>query len=390
MNAPPDVSVFRRHGGRLAAAQALFPTAPRPWLDVSTGINPIPYPGPDVTRRSLTRLPEPEALAALEASAAAAFGVGADRVAATPGTEAALRLLPRLLGARSVAIAAPTYGGHFDAWRAVGTAVVAWGAAAEARVVVNPNNPDGRIMPATDLLAAAQTGWMIVDEAFADPHPEASVAAHAGGRLIVLRSFGKFYGLPGLRLGFVLAGRSLAAQIRRAFGEWPVSNGAILIGQAAYADTAWRERTRRRLRRDPRAWTSCLRASVSPCRAEPTCSGWRTRRTPTASFYTWPGWACSAVLSSGTICSASDRPAGGPAGIAWPQPWRKGRASATGISITATARRSPPSRPDTGSTCEWRTCCKRPPRRHGRPLRRLAWKRSSATPAACIGGCLIR
>ena len=250
MNAPPDVSVFRRHGGRLAAAQALFPAAPRPWLDLSTGINPSPYPGPNVTRRSLARLPEPEALAALEASAAAAFGVCADHVAATPGTEAALRLLPRLLGARSVAIAAPTYGGHFDAWRAVGTAVVAWGGAAEARVVVNPNNPDGRIMPTNDLLAAAQTGWMIVDEAFADPHPEGSVAAHAGGRLIVLRSFGKFYGLPGLRLGFVLAGRSLAAQIRRAFGEWPVSNGAILIGQAAYADTAWRERTRRRLRRD--------------------------------------------------------------------------------------------------------------------------------------------
>ena len=186
----------------------------------------------------------------MESAAAAAFGVAADRVAATPGTEAALRPLPRLLGARSVAIAQPTYGGHPEAWRAAGAEIVMQDAPAEARVVVNPNNPDGRVTPAQDLLAVAHSSWTIVDEAFADPHPDASVAAHAGGRLLVLRSFGKFYGLPGLRLGFVLAEPMLVKEIRQAFGDWPVSNGAISIGRAAYADTTWRERTRQRLRRD--------------------------------------------------------------------------------------------------------------------------------------------
>jgi cobalamin biosynthetic protein CobC len=251
MSAAQDLTVFHRHGGRITAAEALFPHAPRPWLDLSTGINPRPYPAPALTWRNLARLPEPEALAALEAAAATVFGVAPTRVAATPGTEAALRLLPRLLGARSVALSPPIYGGHLEAWRAIGAEIViGQDDPAEARVAVNPNNPDGRSLSAETLLAAAQTGWMIVDEAFADPHPEASVAAQAGGKLVVLRSFGKFYGLPGLRLGFVLAEPTLAAQIRQAFGEWPVSNGAILAGNAAYADAAWRERTRKRLRRD--------------------------------------------------------------------------------------------------------------------------------------------
>lgn len=250
MNATPELAVFRRHGGRISAAEALFPHAPRPWLDLSTGINPRPYPAPTLGRRHLTRLPDPEALADLEAVAAVAFGAPPDRVAATPGTEAALRLLPHLLGARSVAIAEPTYSGHREAWRAAGVEILPKGLRAEVQVVVNPNNPDGRLTPAATLIAAARTGWVVVDEAFADPHPDASVAAHAGQRLVVLRSFGKFYGLPGLRLGFVVAEPSLAARVRAAFGEWPVSTPAILAGRAAYADEIWRARMRRTLSRD--------------------------------------------------------------------------------------------------------------------------------------------
>lgn len=250
MSTCADLSLFRRHGGRAGAAEALFPHAPRPWIDLSTGINPRPYPAPAMTRRGLARLPDPEALAELEATAAAAFGAAADRVAATPGTEAALRLLPRLLGARTVAIARPSYGGHLEAWRAAGAEIQGEHESAEAQVVVNPNNPDGRLTAPERLADAATRRWVIVDEAFADPYPELSVAARAGGRLVVLRSFGKFYGLPGLRLGFVIAEPSLAAQVRQAFGDWPVSVPAIRAGRAAYADEPWRSRMRRTLHRD--------------------------------------------------------------------------------------------------------------------------------------------
>lgn len=250
--APCDLAQFRRHGGRLAAAAALFPDAPSPWLDLSTGINPHAYPAPLLPRAALTRLPDPESVTALERAAAAAFGADPARVAATPGTEAALRLLPRLIGASSVRLHEPSYGGHREAWAAIGARVVGGDGNAEAQVVVNPNNPDGGLVSPQALLAAARTRWTIVDEAFVETVPQASVAGAAGDRLIVLRSFGKFYGLPGLRLGFVVAAPDFAARVREAFGEWPLTAPTLSAGIAAYADSEWSGRMRRRLGREAR------------------------------------------------------------------------------------------------------------------------------------------
>ena len=270
-----DLEDFLRHGGRLAAARRAFPDAPTPWLDLSTGINPRPWKGARATAVSLTRLPDPDEIKALEAAAAAAFGVSPDRVAAVPGAEAALRALPRLLGARSVAIAAPTYGGHAEAWRLAGAKVqcVAPGdlaaVASEAIVVVNPNNPDGAQVRNPDV----GDRWLIVDEAFVETAPDLSLApsffpsllAGQGARdsrhTLVLRSFGKFYGLPGVRLGFVIAEPGLAARIGAQFGDWPVSAEAIAAGLAAYPDEAWRERTRLRLARDAARLDGLLRAN---------------------------------------------------------------------------------------------------------------------------------
>lgn len=254
---------FLRHGGRLAAAKRAFPDAPAPWLDLSTGINPRPWKGARATPADLARLPDPEAVAALEAAAARAFGVAADRVAAVPGAEAGLRALPRLLGARSVAVVSPTYGGHAEAWRQAGARVETIPAdqltstAAEAVVVVNPNNPDGA---QHDTLEPSGR-WLIVDESFVETAPQLSVAPRAGGRLVVLRSFGKFYGLAGVRLGFVIAEPGLAARVAAQFGDWPVSAEAMAAGTAAYVDVAWRERTIRRLARDAARLDAMLTAA---------------------------------------------------------------------------------------------------------------------------------
>jgi len=253
--------VFLRHGGRLAAARAAFPDAPAPWLDLSTGINPRPWKGARATAQALSRLPDPEETAALEAAAARAFGVAPDRVAATPGAEAGLRALPQVIGARSAAIVSPTYGGHAEAWRLAGAKVQIVSdlasAAAEAAVVVNPNNPDGRRFEEL----SADDRWLIVDESFVETAPQLSVASRAGGRLIVLRSFGKFYGLAGVRLGFVIAEPGLAARVSARFGDWPVSAEAIAAGTAAYADAAWRDRTVARLARDAARLDAMLTAA---------------------------------------------------------------------------------------------------------------------------------
>lgn len=255
MDGVETLAGLHRHGGRLAEARRLFPNAPTPWIDLSTGVNPVPWQGEEPADDS--RLPDPEATTILEAAAAAMFGVQPDHVAAMPGTELALRLLPVITGARQVGIVTPTYSSHEQAWGRVRSLSRANSdiQGLDAVVLVNPNNPDGAVMPRDEVLALAermerQNGWLIVDEAFADATPEISVADRAFGRLIVLRSFGKFFGRPGLRLGFVVAGRDVLAQLRGLVGDWPVSAQAIIVGGAAYADLAWQRRARARLMED--------------------------------------------------------------------------------------------------------------------------------------------
>jgi len=244
------LDTFSRHGGRLAAARVAFPAAPQTWLDLSTGINPRPYPAPRASLAERARLPDPQALQALEAIAARAFGAAPAKVVAVPGSEAAIRLLPELLGAGRVAISTDTYGGHAEAWRAAGAQVQTQPDGAEALVVVNPNNPDGRITSRAVIRESAASRWTIVDEAYADLDPQLSFAMEAGGRLVVLRSFGKFFGLAGLRLGFLIGDESLVGRVRARLGDWPVCAEAIVAGCAAYADTAWAERARTRLAHD--------------------------------------------------------------------------------------------------------------------------------------------
>lgn len=250
---------FLRHGGRLAAARAAFPHAPEPWLDLSTGVNPRPWKGPRASAAALARLPDPDEIARLEAAAARAFGAAPACVVAVAGAEAALRALPAITGAASVGIAVPTYGGHLEAWRLAGIepSLAARGdhPPAQALVMVNPNNPDGaRCDPAVLREIAARQGqdggWLVVDESFVETTPRLSLAPDLPPGLIVLRSFGKFYGLPGVRLGFLLAEPAFAARARAWFGDWRVGAEAIAAGTAAYGDGSWREAALARLTGD--------------------------------------------------------------------------------------------------------------------------------------------
>lgn len=230
-----DLAPFLAHGGRIEAARAVFGGAD--WIDLSTGIAPWAWPAATVPA-GYGRLPEPQALARLEAAAADAFAVAdAARVVAVPGTDLALRLLATLLPARSPAVVMPGYAGHRAAWPAA--AAIGWDTLADSRhdpiVLASPANPDGRIADPALLASLAAHGTLVLDQAYADPSPVA-----APDDAVVLRSFGKFYGLPGVRLGFVIAPQAIAARLRALLGDWPVSTSAIAIGCRAYRDTAWR------------------------------------------------------------------------------------------------------------------------------------------------------
>ena len=169
-----------------------------------------------------------------------------------------IQWLPRLRPPSRVAVVSPTYSEHAKSWKAAGhelieVADIGGAPSADVVVITNPNNPDGRVFRPDELnhLAnrlASNGGWLIVDEAFADTVPEVSLAgATARPGRILLRSFGKFFGLAGLRLGFALAPPDLAAALRAALGPWSVSGPAIEIGRRALADSEWIDATRTRL-----------------------------------------------------------------------------------------------------------------------------------------------
>jgi cobalamin biosynthesis protein CobC len=261
------------HGGNISAARRAYPLAPEPWLDLSTGINPYAYPFSGPPLESFTRLPQPEELRALEAAAALAYRAPAEAaIVAAPGTQAIVNWLPHLLPARRVGILSFTYCEHARSWATSGAdlTVVEDLAGLEDKdiaIVVNPNNPDGRLVAAADLRALADVlckhgGRLIIDEAFVDfLEPGASaVPAAAESGVIVLRSFGKTYGLPGLRLGFAIAPKPVAENLRAALGPWPVSGAAIAIGSAALTDAKWFAATRSQLRAGARALDKLLAA----------------------------------------------------------------------------------------------------------------------------------
>lgn len=248
------------HGGDVTAAARRFGRAEADWLDLSTGINPVPYPVPALPAEAWTRLPQAGALAAVKRAAKAAYGAASeDMIAAAPGTQALLQVLPALLGARRVAVLGPTYAEHAACWRAAGAeveTVAQMPPPDRTLVIVNPNNPDGReVAPRIlgDWAAAARAGghFLIVDEAFADVRPGLSlVLENMPENAVVLRSFGKFYGLAGLRLGFAVAARDLVRRIEAALGPWAVSGPALEVGARALADDAWAAQTRGRLAAD--------------------------------------------------------------------------------------------------------------------------------------------
>ncbi len=245
------------HGGDLGAARLLFPDAPQPFIDLSTGINPHAYPLPPFPANVFTQLPQAAALDALTARAAQAYGASsAAHVVAAPGTQILFSLVTALVKPGRAAVLGPTYAEHARAAALAGHQVAEVAGLEDLRhadlaIVVNPNNPDGRIVARDELLACApdRPGLLVVDEAFMDvAPPQASLAGDVGRRnIIVLRSFGKFFGLAGLRLGFALTSPALAARLRAALGPWAVGGAALTVGLSALADRAWMAATRARL-----------------------------------------------------------------------------------------------------------------------------------------------
>ena len=244
------------HGGRLRAAARDYGIAESEWLDLSTGIAPWAWPIAPIAPQAWARLPETDD--GLEQAACAYYD--APQVLPVPGSQAAIQALPRLRGAGKVGVLSPCYAEHAQAWRSAGFLVREvlehevdyFLDSFTVLVVVNPNNPTGLNLTPEQLLKwharlAERGGWLVVDEAFMDNTPGLSLAAETWRTgLIVLRSFGKFFGLAGARLGFVLAEPHLLKLLAKDIGPWAVSGPTRELGTVCLRDTDGHYQQRRR------------------------------------------------------------------------------------------------------------------------------------------------
>jgi len=237
------------HGGGLDRAVAQFGGKNADWLDLSTGINPVPYPLPEFSPDDWEKLPDSTAMAGLLAAARATWGVpDGTGILAAPGASSLIARLPALSMAKTVSIPAPTYNEHAASFRAHGWEVVQ--GPAPVRVVVHPNNPTGALWQ-NDIPPGGPRDLLVIDESFCDISPQQSrvhLAAEKG--VIILKSFGKFWGLAGVRLGFAIGQQETLAPLAARLGPWAVSGPALKIGKAALEDHHWARASRRRLKQD--------------------------------------------------------------------------------------------------------------------------------------------
>lgn len=235
------------HGGDLSEAIAKHGGDASQWLDLSTGISPFSLPLPELSNKTWRRLPEAADVRRVCEQAMQYYG-GSVLPLAVPGTQAAIQLLPFLRpDAGEVAIVSPTYGEYAKSYQRAGIevdSVATLDAAADTRagivVLANPNNPDGRETMRDDVFGfvrAQRHRLVIVDEAFADLRRDLSMVGAAGmePNLVVMRSFGKFFGLAGLRLGFVFAESGHNRILADRLGPWSVSGPALAIAEHAFS-----------------------------------------------------------------------------------------------------------------------------------------------------------
>lgn len=230
------------------------------WLDLSTGINPVGWPVPELPASCWQRLPEKDD----DLTRAAELYYGSSHLLPIAGSQAAIQLLPRLCQKSRVGMLQTSYVEHAEAWRRAGHEVVPLSVQSieqlipslDVLLLVNPNNPTGERFTAAQLTQWREQlnehdGWLVVDEAFMDAESEQSLVSCCGDEgLVVLRSLGKFFGLAGIRVGFVFAWPLLLQRIARELGPWHVSGPAREVARLALLDRKWQRATRVRLQGD--------------------------------------------------------------------------------------------------------------------------------------------
>ncbi|WP_341232510.1 threonine-phosphate decarboxylase CobD [uncultured Methylophaga sp.] len=257
------------HGGRIHAYAKQYGIGLKDWLDLSTGINPNGWPVPEQISTELwTRLPENED----DLIDQAKTYYQCEHILPVAGSQAAIQILPTLRAVCRVAILSPAYEEHRHCWQQAGHEVVALESfeldqqidVFDVVIVIHPNNPSGETFDRQRLLNWQQrlqmrNGWLVVDEAFIDITPEQSLAPlPCQHGLIILRSLGKFFGLAGVRVGFVITHPDLLKHIAEKSGPWPIASVSRWIASQALADKNWQQQSRQYLPQHAQRLTELL------------------------------------------------------------------------------------------------------------------------------------
>lgn len=243
------------HGGRLNAAANKFQIPLGKWIDLSTGINPNGWPVPILPSHIFQRLPEEND----QLNTAAQHYYQADNFIAVSGSQVAIQLLPKIRAHSRITVVSPGYQEHAHCWHIEGHNVTLTSPehidlqSTDVLIIINPNNPTGQRYRISQLLEwysilERKNGWLIVDEAFIDGDEDQSLVkfSHLKG-LIILRSIGKFFGLAGLRVGFVFAEKSILNELAHRQGLWAISNPSRYIATQALLDQSWQIETHKKL-----------------------------------------------------------------------------------------------------------------------------------------------
>ena len=244
-----------KHGGRILAAAEKYHIAKEDWIDLSTGLNPNGWPVPNnIPAKVWQSLPEDDD--GLQTAACQYYGC--DACLPVAGSQAAIQTLPTLRSRSKVGVISPTYAEHEYNWKQAGHDVIQLSVenieqhinTLDVLVVINPNNPTGKLIAVDELLEwhqqlSSRGGWLIVDEAFMDVTPEKSlVASGIKPGLIILRSMGKFFGIAGIRCGFVISDNELLQRLAKKLGPWSLTGPTRYIAKQALLDENWKTKTR--------------------------------------------------------------------------------------------------------------------------------------------------
>lgn len=257
-------SVFTQHGGNLSFIAENFPNAPRPFIDLSTGINPYPYPL-RMNEADAHRLADIKEMEKARKAAASYYGTKPENISLAAGMQplmfalAALRL--QKFGVAKVAILSPTYSEYEKLWQAAGHQIINVQntddlTQGDVAIICSPNNPDGKIY-SPEQLAKLKNDWLIIDESFADLLPSPSLMPHPSS-LIKMRSCGKFFGIAGLRVSATIAPQEISNYLRVVVGDWSISTPVCNALPIMFADSKWIEETRIKLAQEAESWRNIL------------------------------------------------------------------------------------------------------------------------------------